>query len=131
MWTRWTCCQVFPPWMRATFDAVKLVPDIAVDAVDEVIEESAAVEWAEPRPLMPFALQIPGSLHILDNLQKDLLGCLTHYSAHLQKLKIFQTLLHEPDYRERLQWTCLKGLPLTAKTHTHKIPLAWSESSQK
>ena len=107
--------------MRQTFEQMKLVPDMTGDA-DEVMamEGQASLEWIEPRPLMPLALQIPGALHFLDNLQKDLLGCLANYNAHLQKLKIFQPLLHEPDYRQRLQWTCLKGRASNTSESVHE-----------
>ena len=50
-----------------------------------------------------------GALHVVDNLQKDLGEKLHHYASHVRSLKLFQPLLGDRDYRERLQWTCLQG----------------------
>ena len=63
--------------------------------------------WMETKPLLPSTVHIPGALHVLDNLQKDLQSVLKHYSKHLQELKLLQPLLGETDYRQR---TCLRGL---------------------
>ena len=74
------------------------------------------MEFPELRPFLPHTLQVPGALHVVDNLQKDLGNRLQHYASHVRSLELFQSLLGDHDYRERLQWTCLQGQSVSSQS---------------
>ena len=91
--------------MHSSLQPVELLSDRA----DEADIIPPGMEFPDTRPFLPQSLHIPGALHVVDNLQKDLGEKLHHYASHVRSLKLFQPLLGDRDYRERLQWTCLQG----------------------
>ena len=94
----------FPPWLQEGLNSAEFTLLIGDD--DDPPKDTF---WQSPKAFMESALQIPGALHILDNLQKDLAGALGHWATHVKNLKVLQPLFREQHYRERLQWTCLQG----------------------
>ena len=97
----------FPPWFQASLTAS---PPKLLTGDEDDDPKPIDIAWDAPKPWMDTALQIPGALHIIDNLQKDLTTALPFWSEHVQRLKAFQPLLHDRHYRERLQHTCLRGV---------------------
>ena len=100
--------QCFPPWMRASLESSTFSLILGDDDEGEQ-HTSPYGMWDVPQSMLPYAVQIPGALHILHNIQQDLGSHLAHWSEHINKLKFFQPLLGELWYRERLVYTCLQG----------------------
>ena len=62
---------------------------------------------------------MPGSLHILTNLPKNLESKLNGWQTHMETLRQIRPLLCEPYHRERLRATCLQGFPDEDKLFEH------------
>ena len=70
-----------------------------------------------PQPrFMPRALEVPGLMHIVDNLLADAHRVMEHWPIFFEQLKTFESFLVVPDRRRRFIWTCLKDQPLEFAT---------------
>ena len=110
--------DVLPPWLRHR-EQQQHQPEqqpmhLFADLAGDVIVPSASHEEPRPvklQPLLHCAVEVPGSLHIITNIPKDLSCKLSHWAVHMQKWKIMLPLLSEPYHRERLRATCLSHAP--------------------
>ena len=99
--------DILPSWLAAGAEVTaRLGLDIDAGGGGHAGNDDAA--GTSLRPLLDFAIEVPGALHILSNLPKDLDLRLEHWSSHMTKLSTFETLLGEKYHRERLQATCLR-----------------------
>ena len=69
--------------------------------------------------MLKYAMEVPGVLHVISNLPKDLQTRLAHWGAHLSKLKLFEHMLNENYHRERLRATVLKDSKLESDMFKH------------
>ena len=81
---------------------------------DTVVEDtiSANVAFNTPalphaRVFMPYALLVPGALHVIHNVSKDAEKQLTHWMWFHGRLKSLEKLLATPHLRERYVAKCL------------------------
>jgi predicted secreted protein len=121
--------DVLPAWFApAARQQLLLQPDLGGeedlpgdgDAASAAQAPALAFPARPPlRPLLEFAVEVPGSLHILTNLPKDLESRLHMWQAHMDKLKKLAPLLTVSYHRERLRATCLADYPEEAKQFLH------------
>ena len=75
----------------------------------------AAGAGAGCSPLLPGALTICGLQHIVHNMCVDIVGHVTWWDAFHTELKNLEAFLGIKEYRQRLQWTCMKDGPFSSR----------------
>jgi hypothetical protein len=103
------------PFAPAAGQQLLLQPDLGGEGDLPVASAAPAFPAPPLRPLLEFAVEVPGSLHILTNLPKDLESRLHMWQAHMDKLKKLAPLLTVSYHRERLRATCLADDPEAEK----------------
>ena len=92
--------DLLPPWLQEELTEVQLQPDLGDDDA-----ELPAPAPPQPQPLLKYAMEVPGSLHILSNLPKDLGLKLKMWKSHMAKLHQIEPLLVDKYHRDRLRAT--------------------------
>ena len=88
--------ELMPPWMASGM----LQPD-GLDAEVEPVEG--------PTFLMPNAVVVPGSLHLLHSVARGMAASLQGWEAFFNELKVLEALLVSRHRRERFLATCVQG----------------------
>ena len=104
--------SVLPCWLRE--EPLQMGPDL-----DDDLAERPGMQRFDLGPLLPFAIETPGCLHVMTNLPKDLENKLSHWHTHMAKLKTIAPLLTENYHRERFRATCLQGCLLEDRMFEH------------
>ena len=97
--------SMMPEWLR------KPIPDVLVDNGGDISEDD---DSANPS-FLPHALQVPGMLHIVFNLTKELAHALPDWEWFWEKLKMVEKLVGDRPRREVYVHFCLRGSVLAHK----------------
>ena len=80
---------------------------------------AAQVEDIEARlhtTLLHWAIPIPGALHILHNVTREMNTCMHHFDTFFEQLKLTNALLKDRQRRERFLAQCVFGTPFEQDT---------------
>jgi hypothetical protein len=108
--------DILPSWLHEgaqVQEGFQLEHDIGHD------NELPAMPPQQLQPLLKFAIEVPGSLHIISNLPKDLDTKLVRWREHMAKLKVFEKLLGDGYHRERIRATCLLNAGEASEAFKH------------
>ena len=92
---------LLPPWIQEELaeNGLQLQPDLGQD------EELPAPSPPQLQALLKYAIEVPGRLHILSNMPKDLAQKLKMWKKHIDKLHRIEPLLHDKYHRDKLRAT--------------------------
>ena len=85
-------------------------------------EECVPAPYSRPSRFMQKCLEIPGVMHIIDNLLNDVHTAMPHWKQFHADLKILESFFVVRDRRRRFIWTCIKDTRYTyAEKHFEKF----------